>query len=108
MPSRPMRLPSASTVKKKNCVAVKQSTSSMCPAIMFIVSRSVSVIGRRMKVEKNSSGTSRKYSGHGTPGRNSESFQNLPPFSRMPAYMNMIHGDDREDDRQPDRAVPAS
>ena len=59
MPSRPRKLPDARTVKKKNCVALKQRTSSMWPAIMFIVRRRVSVIGRRMKVERNSSGTRR-------------------------------------------------
>ncbi len=61
-----------------------------------------------MKVEKNSSGTSRKYSGHGTPGRKSESFQNLPPFSRTPAYMNMIHETIARTIGSPIRAVPAS
>ena len=67
----------ASTVKKKKCVAVKQSTSSMCPATMFIRSRRVSVIGRRMKVERNSSGDQQDVSGHGTPGRTSEFLKNL-------------------------------
>ena len=43
-------------VKKKNDVAVKNSTSSRCPTTMFIRSRSVSVIGRRMNVEMNSIG----------------------------------------------------
>ena len=36
---------------------------------MFISRRSVSVIGRTMKVERISSGVSRKYRGHGTPGQ---------------------------------------
>ena len=43
-------------VKKKNCVALKKSTSSRWPTIMFIRSRSVSVTGRMMKVEMNSIG----------------------------------------------------
>ena len=83
-------LPLASTVKKKKCVAAKQSTSSRWPTIMFI-SESERQRDRpqdegREELERHS----RKYSGHGTPGRNSESFKNLPPFLRMPAYMNMI------------------
>ena len=40
----------------KNCVAEKKSTSRRCPTTMFIRSRSVSVIGRMMKVEMNSIG----------------------------------------------------
>ncbi len=62
------RLPSASTVKRKNWVALKQSTSSMCPATMFMSNRRVSVTGRRMNVERNSSSARNGTRTIGTPG----------------------------------------
>ena len=67
-PSRPSGLPPASTVKKKKLVARKHSASSMCPATMFMVSRRVSVIGRRMKVDRNSRSTMIGVISHGTRG----------------------------------------
>ncbi len=75
----------ASTVTKKNWVAKKHSTSSMCPATMFIVSRRVSVIGRRMKVDRNSSSARNGVSTIGTPGRISWFLKYVNPCWRMPA-----------------------
>ena len=52
-------------------VAENSSTSMRWPTIMFIRRRSVSVTGRMMKVESNSSGVTMMYRNGGTPEGNS-------------------------------------
>ncbi len=59
-PRAPKRLPCGSSVKKKNEVAAKNSASSRWPDDHVHQQSQVSVIGRTMKVDRISSGVSRK------------------------------------------------
>ena len=73
-------------LKKKKCVAAKQSTRRRWPTIMFSSSRRANEIGRTMKMLMNSIGVNRMYMYHGTPAGNSAFRKNVaPPTSRKPA-----------------------
>ena len=70
---------------------------------MFIMSRSVSVIGRMMKVEMSSIGVTMMYTGHGTPEGKSEF---LKKFFGALLDTRVDEGDvrdDREHERHADR-----